>query len=111
MLGGVPNIGSDELRQAEAQALLPIAHGGLRLLSTRDLSPIAYLGSFALSALALESAFQQHGESLSILVRNVEMGTLPTQLALREARHVLHARACEVLPPFDSLVSPSSTPV
>ena len=69
------------------------------------------MGSFALAALALKSAFQQHGESLSIVVCNVEMGSLPTQLALRGARSALHARACEVLPPFDTLVFVSSTPV
>ena len=109
MLGGVPNLGSGELRQAEAQARLPKAHGGVGLLSTRDLSPIAYLGSFALAAPALESQFLQHGESLSIEVCNVEMGSLPTQLALTGARGALHARACEVLPPFDTVVSLSFT--
>ena len=63
------------------------------------------MGSFVLAAPALRSAFQQHGESLGPILCGIELGTLPTQQALRAARDVLHPSAREVLPPFDAFVS------
>ena len=81
------------------------------MLDTRVLAPIAYLGSFALAAPALESAFQQHGVFLSTTVCNVESGTLPTQLALCNARDALDIVARKALPPFYSMVSLSSSSV
>ena len=53
ILGGVPVLSEEELRHPASQARLPIAHGGLGLLSTTVLAPIAFLGSFALAAPAL----------------------------------------------------------
>ena len=63
------------------------------------------MGSFALTALALQSVYQLHGESLGHILRDVELGALPTQRALCAARNELHPKAREVLPPFDVLVS------
>ena len=105
ILGGVPLLSEEELRQPASQARLPVAQGGVGLLSTAVLAPIAFLGSFALAAPALQSAFQQHGESLGPIVRDVELGALPTHCALRAARNELDPKAREVLPPFDALVS------
>ena len=53
LLGGVHGLSDDELRQTESQARLPIAHGGLGLLSTSVLAPTPFMGSFALAAPAL----------------------------------------------------------
>ena len=78
------------------------------MLSTTVLAPIAFLGSFALAAPALQSAFQQHGESLDPILRDVELGALPTQHALCATRNELHPKAREELPPFDVLVSTPS---
>ena len=36
------------------------------------LAPIPFLGSFALAAPALESSFQEHGESLGPILRDVD---------------------------------------
>ena len=92
-------------------ARLPIAHGGLGLLSTTVLAPIVFLGSFALAAPALQPTFQHHGESLGPILRNFELGALPTQRALCTARNELDpkARKCCLLsmswspvPPPDS---------
>ena len=105
ILGGVPVLSEEELRQPASQARLPIAKGWLGLLSTTVLAPIAFLGSFALAAPALQSAFQQHGESLGPILRDVELGALPMQRALCAARKELDPKAREVLPPFDVLVS------
>ena len=69
------------------------------------LAPIAFLGSFSLAGPALLSAIQQHGESLGPTLRDVELGAIPTQRALCAARNELDPKACEVLPPFDVLVS------
>ena len=63
-------------------------------------SPIAFLGSFALAAPALQLAFQQHGESLGPILRD-ELGALPTKRALCDARNELDPKARKVLPPFD----------
>ena len=104
-LGGVPLLSDEELRQPASQARLPIAQGGLGLLCTTVLAPIAFLGSFALAAPALQTTFQQHGESLGPVLRDVELGALPTQRALCAARNELDPKAREVLPPFDVLVS------
>ena len=41
----------EELRQRASQARLPVAQGGVGLLSTAVLAPIAFLGSFAITAL------------------------------------------------------------
>ena len=70
--------------------------------------PLHFWGSFALAALALESTFQRHGDPLGSFLRDVGLGALPTQRALRAARNDLHPKARKVLPPFDGLVS---TPV
>ena len=71
----------------------------------QTLAPIAFLGSFALAVSALQSALQQHCESLGPILRNVELGALPTQRALCAARDELDPKAREVLPPFDVSVS------
>ena len=105
ILGGVPVLSEEELRQPASQARLPIAQGGLGVLRTTVLAPIAFLGSFALAALALQSDFQQHGESLGPILRDVELGALPTQHALCAARNELDPKAREILPSFDVLVS------
>ena len=43
-----------------------------------------------------------------IILFDVELVALRTQQALRSARNRLHPRACEVLSPFDGLVSTPS---
>ena len=100
ILGGVPVLSEEELRQPASQARLPIAQRGLGLLCTTVLAPIAFLGSFALAAPALQLAFQQHGESLGPILRD-ELGALPTKRALCDARNELDPKARKVLPPFD----------
>ena len=70
--------------------------------------PIAFLGSFALAALALQSTFQEHGESLGLILRDVELGGLHTHQALCATRNELHPKAREVLPPFDVFVTTPS---
>ena len=105
LLGGVPVLFAEELRQPVSRARLSIAHGGLGLLNTTVLAPIAFLGSFALAASALLSDFQQHGESLGPILRDVELGALPPRRTLCAARNELDPKAREVLPPFDVLVS------
>ena len=102
-LGGVPVLSEEELRQPTSSARLPIAHGGLGLLSFTNLAPIAFLGSFARAAPALQSPFEQHGESLGPILRDVELGAIPTQRTLCAARNKLDPE--EALPPFDVLVS------
>ena len=67
------------------------------MLTTTVVAPIVFLGSFALRAPALESALQQHDESLDPIVRDVELGALPMQRALCAARNELHPKAREVL--------------
>ena len=67
------------------------------MLSTTVLAPIAFVGSFALAAPALQSAFQQHGESFGPILRDAELGALPTQRALCAARDELHPKAREAL--------------
>ena len=94
----------EELRQPASRARLTIAKGGLGLLCTTVLAPIAFLKSFALAAPALHTAFQQHGESLGPILRDVKLGASPMQRALCAARNELDPKAREVLPPFDVLV-------
>ena len=43
-LGGVSVLSEEGLRQSASHARLPIAHGGLGLLSTTVLAPIAFVG-------------------------------------------------------------------
>ena len=74
LYGGVHVLSEEKLRESASQARLLIAHGGLGLLSTTVLAPIAFLGSVALAAPTLESAFQKHGESLGPILRDVELG-------------------------------------
>ena len=57
------------------------------------------------AAPTLQTAIQQHGESLGPILRDVELGALPTQRALRAARNELDPKTREVLPPFDVLAS------
>ena len=57
------------------------------------------------AAPTFQSAFQQHDESLGPILRDVELGALPTQRALCAVRNELDPKAREVLPPFDVLVS------
>ena len=91
-MGGVPVLSEKVLHQPTPQTRLPISHER----------------SFALAAPAIESAFQEHGESLGPILRDVGLGAVPTQPALCATRNELHPKAREVLPPFDSLVSTPS---
>ena len=78
-MGDVLVLSEEELRQLASKARLPIAHGGLGLLTTKVLAAISFLGSIALAAPALESTFQRHGESLGPILRDVKLGALPPQ--------------------------------
>ena len=53
-------------------------------------------------------SFEHIFESLGPILRDVELGGLPTQQALYAARNELDSKAREVLPPFDVLVSTPS---
>ena len=55
LLGGAPILSEEGFRHPASQARLPIAHGGLSLLSTTVLAPTAFLGSFAIAACSSES--------------------------------------------------------
>ena len=68
-------------------------------------SPHCISGIIAPTAPALESTFQQHGESLGPILHDIEFGALPTKRALCIARNELYPKAREVLPPFDIFVS------
>ena len=57
ILGGVPVLSEEEIRQPASLDFFPVAHRGLGLLSITILAPIVFLGSFALAAPALGSDF------------------------------------------------------
>lgn len=47
LLGDLPVLSEEELRQPELKARISIGHGGLGLHTTTILAPIGFLGSFA----------------------------------------------------------------
>ena len=52
------------------QAILPLSYGRVGLVCSATPTPRAYLGSIALSALALTAHFVQHSEALSSVIRD-----------------------------------------
>ena len=102
-MGGVVGCTSDHIGLSRDQACLPIARGGVGLVRTRVLAPVAFIGSYALAAPALASAFQQHGLSFGPFFSTVDEGGLRTQIVLREARELLHPTARAALPPYATL--------